>query len=262
MRLWERLSAKYTTGHRALPMGRLEAACYLPSSMTAANDPMASSPGEFFERDGYRYYRAPAPLHFPSEEKVREGKQHLELRTALYQILKLAFGSVHGVGSDQFVYFDPTDPRRCVAPDAFVRLGGPNDVFRVWKVWERGAPHVAVEIISATERDVDQEAQLLRYRQMGVAELVRFDCDDAERPLRIWDRTNDDLVERVLERPTSAECKPLGVFWVVVDDPELGRALRLARDRDARELLPTPVEHEREKAERRIRELEEELARR
>ena len=197
-------------------------------------------------------------LHFPSEEKVPEGKQHLRLRTALYEILELAFGSQHGVGSDQFVYWDATDPRRCLAPDAFVRLGGPNDVFRVWKVWERGAPHVAVEIISATEREVDQEAQLARYRQMGVAELVRFDCDDAERPLRVWDRTDDDLVERTLGRPNSAECRPLGVFWVVVDDPLLGRALRPASDSEGRDLLPTPVE----KAEARIRELEEELRRR
>lgn len=222
--------------------------------MTVAKDPSPSRRDAVFERDGFRYYEAPRPLHFPSEEKVPEGKQHLELRTALYQVLQLAFGEQHGIGSDQFVYWDPTDPRRCVAPDAFVRLGGPNDVFRVWKVWERGAPHVAVEIISATEREVDQEAQLAGYRQMGVAELVRFDCDDLERPLRVWDRTDDDLVERTLQRPTSTECRHLNLYWVVVDDAELGRALRLARDAEGRDLLPTPFE--------RIRDLEEELRRR
>jgi Uma2 family endonuclease len=220
--------------------------------MTVAKTPLQRE--VVFERDGYRYYEAPRPLHFPSEETVPEGKQHLKLRTALYQILELAFGSQHGIGSDQFVYWDPTDPRRCVAPDAFVRLGGPNDVFRVWKVWERGAPHVAVEVISSTERDVDQEAQLTRYRQMGVAEFVRFDCEDLERPLRVWDRTDDDLVERTLQRPTSTECRHLNLYWVVVDDRELGRALRLARDAEGRDLLPTPFE--------RIRELEEELRQR
>jgi Uma2 family endonuclease len=233
--------------------------------MTVAKDPDLPPDGAPFERDGYRSYQAPRAQHFPSEEKVPEGKQHLKLRTALYQILELAFGARHGVGSDQFVYWDPTDPRRCLAPDAFVRLGGPSDVFRIWKVWERGAPHVAVEIISATERDVDQEAQLARYRQMGVAELVRFDCDDPERPLRVWDRTDEDLVERTLERPTSAECRPLGIYWVVVEDPELGRALRPAHDAEGSELLPTPVEHERrerEKAESRVRELEDQLRRR
>ena len=239
-------------------MGSVEAACYFPMTMQSAK-PLSSSPPEPpFERGSRRYYRAPVPLYFPSEAKVPEGKQHLQLRTALYQILELAFGSQHGVGSDQFVYWDATDPRRCLAPDAFVRLGGPNDVFRTWKVWERGAPHVAVEIISPTERDVDQEAQLARYRQMGVAELVRFDCDDLERPLRVWDRVDEDLVERTLERPTAAECGPLGFFWVVVDDPELGRAVRPACDPEGRELLPTPVE----KAEQRIRELEAELERR
>ena len=54
----------------------------------------------------------------------------------------------------------------------------------------------------------------------------------------------------------------LVIYWVVVDDPALGPALRLARDPDGLELLPTPVEHERQKAELRIRELEEQLRRR
>ncbi len=32
-----------------------------------------------------RYLRAPAPLHFPVEEELPEGKRHLELRALLYR---------------------------------------------------------------------------------------------------------------------------------------------------------------------------------
>ena len=50
----------------------------------------------------------------------------------------------------------------------------------------------------------------------------------------------------------------LGVCGVVVEDAELGRALRPARDPSANELLFTP----REAAERRVAELEAEPGRR
>jgi len=47
----------------------------------------------------------------------------------------------------------------------------------------------------------------------------------------------------------------------VREDPKLGPMLRLARDAEGRELLPTPTEA-RLAAEARVRELEAELARR
>src|SRR5262245_4315000 len=121
-----------------------------------------------------RYVRAPVPVVFPSEAEVPESKRHLKLRTLLHQLLELAFADRAAIGSDQFVYWDPTDPRACVAPDAFVRLGEPDSLFESWKAWERGAPHLAVEIISRSDaRDRDWETTLSRYRRLGVSELVR-----------------------------------------------------------------------------------------
>src|SRR5262249_49923040 len=76
--------------------------------------------------------RPPRPILFPSFEKVPEGKRHLELRTALYQILKLALADHATIGSDQFVYWNGREPKRCVAPDAFVRLGIPDHEFASW----------------------------------------------------------------------------------------------------------------------------------
>jgi hypothetical protein len=112
--------------------------------------------------DGHelRYVRPPVPLVFPSEQEVPETKRHLKLRTLLFELLELAFAERAAIGCDQFVYWDPTDPKACLAPDAFVRLGQPDFLFRSWKTWEHGAPHVAVEIISdADERDRDWGGQ-------------------------------------------------------------------------------------------------------
>src|SRR5262245_53257992 len=122
-----------------------------------------------------RYLQAPIVREFPVEAEVPEGTRHLELRTALYFTIRHWFGERVQVGSDQFVYFDPTDPRSCCAPDLFVRLGAPHADFECWKTWERGAPHLAVEIVSPSDRNEGPwETKVARYLRLGVPELVRF----------------------------------------------------------------------------------------
>ena len=54
--------------------------------------------------------RAP---HFPEEASVPEHKRHLELRTLLYLVLG-TLGGEHTIGSEQFVYWDPTSARACL----------------------------------------------------------------------------------------------------------------------------------------------------
>jgi hypothetical protein len=49
-------------------------------------------------------------------EHVPEGRRHFELRKLLFEVLQLAFGEHATIGSDQFVYWDPTDPTQCLAP--------------------------------------------------------------------------------------------------------------------------------------------------
>ena len=211
-------------------------------------------------------FSAAKAAHFPAEAMVPETKRHLELRTVLYQLLKLAFADRAAIGCDQFVYWDPTDPRACLAPDAFVRLGQRDHLFRSWKVWEHGAPQVAVEIISeADEGDRDWEAKLDKYQRLGVAELIRFDPESNDRPLRVWDSTGQALVERPLTAPQAASrCLP--GFWIAIDQPETGLTLRLSHDEHGARLYPTPAECEgearrseaeaRHAAEQRVRELE------
>jgi Uma2 family endonuclease len=145
----------------------------------------------------HRYLREPQPLFFPVDEEMPETRRHLEVRTALFQSLKPAFGDRAVIGSEQLVFWDPTDPRARCAPDVMVRVGERDAPFDSWKVWERGAPHLAVEIISASDStDTPWSAKLERYRKVGLRELVACDADDPDRPLRIWDFADGDLVER------------------------------------------------------------------
>jgi hypothetical protein len=211
-------------------------------------------------RGARRYLRVPAPLHFPVEELVPETRRHLDQRTALYEIVQAAFGDRATVGSEQFIYWDPTDPKQCCAPDLFVRLGVPDACFDTWKVWQRGAPELVVEIVSASDAaEGPWESKLERFRRLGAREIVRFDPDDGSRPVRIWDCVDGDVVERDPADPAFGRCDTLDLYFCFQPHAQLGSMLRLARDPGAHDVLPTPQEA-RQVAERRVAELEAELA--
>jgi hypothetical protein len=194
-----------------------------------------------------RHKSEPRPLRFPAEVKVPETKRHLKLRTLLFAIAERELASQASIGSDQFVYYDASDPRKCLAPDLFVRLALPDTPFPIWKTWEHGAPELCVEVVSDSDApDLAWEQKLARYHALGASEVVRFDPDAApSEQLRIWDRVEGDLVERLIDTP-STPCRTLALFWIVV--PALGfpAALRLARDQEGRQLLPTAEEGEAE----------------
>src|SRR5262245_55685629 len=116
-----------------------------PTARTSEQD----SPGHF--TGSQRYVRPPRPIHFPASEEMPETNRHLELRTALYQLLKRELAPRATIGSDQFVYYDPTTAKKKLAPDAFVKLDVAHSTFRVWKTWLRGAPDVAVEVVSDSD---------------------------------------------------------------------------------------------------------------
>lgn len=76
---------------------------------------------------------------------------------------------------------------------------------------------------------------------LGVSELVWFDPESPEHPLRIWDFVADDLLERNLRRPL-AESRHLGGYWLPVEEPTGGLTLRLSRDEHGLSLFPTLAE--------------------
>lgn len=205
-----------------------------------------------------QYVRPPRPLIFPTSAEMPETGVHLDLRTSLYLTVRYFVGARGAVGSEQFVYWDAEDPRRCLAPDLMVRMGAAPGPFPLWKTWERGAPHLAVEIVSPSDApDLPWGDKLRRYRASGIAEVVRFDPVDRDRPLRLWDRLEDDLVERVLVGQSAFFCDTLDLYWCVRPHPVLGLELRLARDATGKELVLSNEEE----ALKRVAELEAELAR-
>jgi hypothetical protein len=211
-----------------------------------------------FARGGHIYDgRPPAPLHFPAEEEVTETRPNFSRRVALYESLVSEIAGVSTIGSDQFVYWDPTSVVKRCAPDVFVKVGVPDRPFDVWKIWQRGAPELAVEIVSSSDRPEDEwGGKLARYRATGVLELVRFDAEDADNPISVWDRVDGELVERAGNDPERLLCNALGLWWTVVDMSGIGPALRLARDRAGTDLLLTPREAHAREAEARAREAE------
>lgn len=215
----------------------------------------------------FEYLRPPRPIFFPSEEKVPEGRRHLRLRTFLWQLLEAATKDRAVAGSDQFIYWDASNPKRCLAPDVYVRVAPlRTDDWTSWKTWERGAPQLAVEILSDNDkREENWNDKLARYHALGVDELVRFDADaPAGTRIRIWDRVGDDLVERRI-RGDRALSPTLGLHWVVAPCGEDAVGLRVARDAEGRDLVLSPLESTESRlddANARIRELEAELRRR
>lgn len=222
------------------------------------------------------YLESPEPLEFPSEAMVPESPMHLELRTLLYQLLCDYLGLGATVGSEQFVYYAADDPRQCLAPDAFVRLSPRTDDTPSWKTWERGAPEVAVEIVSHSDwPELPWLEKLSRYARLGVKEVLRFDPKaPVGKRLRAWDRVNERLAEReVLGDVTPSQI--LGLTWVVAPAESMAVALRIAVDEAGKEFVASRLEalaaetealkaeaKARQAAEARVRELEEELKRR
>lgn len=233
-----------------------------------------------------RHVRSVEPLRFPEqepdEERMGQGRRHLHLCAALYEMLRAVCVPEHTVGADQFVYFDGANPKRCLAPDGFVTLGVRDHDFDAYLVWEEGTPDVAFEVLSPSdtpERWTFQE-KLRRYRVLGVRELITFHLDaEAGQRLRVWDRIEHDLVERVVTGDMTP-CLTLGLTTLVGPVDVYPAGPRLARDPEGRDLVLTEKEARRveaslreaeaagraaeavarKRAEERVAELEKELA--
>lgn len=187
------------------------------------------------------------------EESVSESKRHLEARTTLYLVLRKAYEIIAqrrrerrqvAIGSEQFVYYDSNDPKKCFSPDVFVKVNSDARDFSTWNVWERGNPDLVVEIVSDSDRNSTVWSdKFSRYQDSGVREVVRFDAA-AQDPITVWDRVGEDFVERKRTGSMLLQCKTLGLFWIVVADETYGPQLRLAKDRTGKHILPTPVENE------------------
>jgi Uma2 family endonuclease len=198
--------------------------------------------------DSIRYVREVRPVDFSGtdpEWEMGETTQHQLLCEVLRSLLRMATNE-QMVCSDQFVYFDASDPKRKCAPDAFVKLGRPWAPIRSWKVWEDGVPELCVEVLSPREfENLTLDEKLARFHAIGVPEVVAFDPDGKPgQRLRAWDRVTGDLIERVVEHEQTP-CRALNMVFVVAPSPmhHLEAALRLW-DPVQKRVIPTLAEAE------------------
>ncbi len=203
---------------------------------------MASTPNPAAQLQHVRPVRPLTfPVSEPPEEHLGQSLRHWEICALLGFLLRSVTAPEHSYGADQFVYWNPREPRRCLAPDGFVKLGVPFELVDSWKTWEQGVPELAVEILSPSdtpERWALSE-KLERYHELGVRELVCFDLDGRASPgdtarLRVWDLVDGDLVERVIEDERTV-CLTLSAVgpafeWTIGEAGDHPAALRLLRD--------------------------------
>ncbi len=205
-----------------------------------------------------RHVRPVKPLRFPSsnsEWDMPQSGRHHRMCELMYQVLVAAVGPAHTVGGDQFVYYDASSPRRCLAPDAFVKLGVPAHHPDVWRAWQQGAPEVCVEILSPSDsaEKLTFAEKLRRYAALGTRELVVFNADAKRgKRLRVWDRVRDDFIERVVLRESAPSTVLEGMSYMVTKDAELGDVLRAEKKG---ELVLTALEQRTRELEARDREL-------
>jgi len=124
-----------------------------------------------------RHVRPVRPLEFPSyrpEFDLGETLPHGRMCEILYQVLTRLLGEAHTVGTDNFVYYDAKNPKKCLAPDAFLKLSIPQKMFDSWRTWEKGAPELCVEIVSPSDQReyLPLATKMQRYHALGTSELV------------------------------------------------------------------------------------------
>lgn len=172
-----------------------------------------------------------------------ETLRHVRLRTALFQLMDEHFPHLGTSGSDQFVYWDPTNPKVCLSPDAYFCLGPRYIELDTWKTWERGVPDLAFEIISDSDSAKQhRKKSLARFCELGVREVVFFDRRRPSWKLQAWDIEGGVPTARMIGADGVTPCKTLGCYLVVAPIEPMGLALRFSRDPEGRDLYPTALE--------------------
>jgi Uma2 family endonuclease len=157
------------------------------------------------------------------------------------------------VASDEFFAWVQGEPLVRVSPDVFVMNAPPPKPYpKVWETWKPGVspPRFALEIVSEDwKKDYDDNPP--KYAQLGTSELVIFDPKAASGqtsnprrvPLQVYRREADGAFVRV-RLPADARIalsEELGA-WLVVLGEGFDISLRIARDPEGLDLVPTKDE--------------------
>jgi Uma2 family endonuclease len=156
------------------------------------------------------------------------------------------------LGADAFFAWMKEEPNVRVSPDFYLLDDPPRPPLpSMWQTWLPGhrPPRLAVEIVSGDwEKDYLENPQ--KYALLGTAELVIFDPDAVTgvAPARqkrvafqVYRREADGAFVRVHSGDGPAFCAELGAFLVAVREGPAAR-LRIARDAEGKDVVPTAAE--------------------
>ncbi len=115
-------------------------------------------------------------------QPMAESDLHRDWMFRIIELLKVFFiGQRVYVSGNLLIYYVEGNPKKSVAPDAFVVKDCDPRRRKIYKLWEeRKPPHFVLETTSSSTRREDQVKKMRLYAQMGVAEYFLYD------PLGDW----------------------------------------------------------------------------
>ncbi len=125
-------------------------------------------------------------VYYPAEEErtVPLSKRALRLIGYLVDALEHVFRANPWVfvGGDQFIYWEPGNNRKRVAPDVYVIQGVSKEPPRaVIRIWEEAVPSLVVEVSSAGSRTEDRGRKFRLYQNiLQCPEYLIWDDDTGE----------------------------------------------------------------------------------
>jgi Uma2 family endonuclease len=209
-----------------------------------------------------------SPWYLTDEEDMGESNEQAAINDTLRSSLRVlaaerdwSSSSMH-IGADQFFAWVEEEPLVRVSPDVYLLDNPPPPPLPAsWQIWRgHSPPRFAVEVVSGDERhpkrwrkDYDQAPE--KYAQLGTRELVIFDPQRATGqashpdriPLQHYRRDADGSFVRIHAGGGPIYCAEIDA-WLFILREGLTARLRIARDAEARDRVPT--EAERAEAER------------
>jgi Uma2 family endonuclease len=149
---------------------------------------------------------------------------HLEWMIRIRDVLKWRYRNRRVyVGANLLIYFLKGNPRKSVAPDAFVVKDCDPDRRRTFKIWvERRIPSTVFEVTSNATREEDELEKPAKYAQAGVKEMFLFDPtgDYVDPPLQGFRFDNGIKLPITPDATGALESKELGLL-LRLEDGEL-----------------------------------------
>ena len=122
----------------------------------------------------------PVPVEYPSSDGRPMAENDAQRAAIMYAIgaLEIWFSDRSDVyvSGDLLIYYEEGNPRRSVAPDAFVVIGAEQRRRMTYKLWEEPkAPDFALEVASPNTWREDEGPKRRLYERLGVMEYWQYD---------------------------------------------------------------------------------------